>query len=181
MKASTLPPPAARTHARSVGGMLPVLARWLLGGALVYLGASKPVQPVEFLKLVRQYNLLDSPLLLNLVSATLPWFEIFCGLLLLAGVAVRGTAALVLVMLAFFTFAILWRALAQAELSGLTLCAVRFDCGCGTGDVLACRKIVENGFLMATATFIIFSDASRLCWRHSIQTPFSPPRVTRNA
>lgn len=174
MKASTLHPPVGRAHVRSPGGTLAVLARGLLGAVLIYLGASKAVQPVEFLKLVRQYQLLDSPLLLNLVSSTLPWFEIFCGLLLLAGVAVRGTAALVLGMLVLFTGAILWRALAEADLSGLALCAVRFDCGCGAGEVLACRKLIENGLLIVTATFLMLSTSSRLCWRHSIQTPAAP-------
>jgi len=178
MKASTLHPPAARVHSRSSGGMLPVLARWLLGAAFIYLGASKAVEPVEFLKVVRQYNLLKSPLLLNLVSSALPWFEIFCGLLLVAGVAVRGTAALVLAMLALFTGAIIWRALAEAELSGLALCAVRFDCGCGAGEVLACRKFVENGLLMALAAFLSVSNAPRFCWLHSIHKQLSPPRTT---
>ncbi len=157
--------------------MLAVLARWLLGATLVYLGMSKAAQPIEFLKLVRQYHLIDSPLLLNLVSSALPWFEIFCGLLLVTGVAVRGTAALVLGMLTLFTGAIIWRALALAELGSLAFCAVRFDCGCGAGEVLACRKIVENGLLMSTATFLLFSKGGRLCWRHSIQAP-SPPATT---
>src|SRR5882672_9184496 len=72
-----------------------VLARWVLGGVFIYMGMSKAVHPEEFLKLVRDYEIIGNPLALNLIAAALPWFEIFCGLLLLAGVAVRGTALVV--------------------------------------------------------------------------------------
>ena len=34
-----------------------VLARWLLGAVFVYLGLTKALHPVEFLKLLREYDL----------------------------------------------------------------------------------------------------------------------------
>jgi len=40
-----------------------------------------------------------------------PWFEVFCGLLLLTGVAVRGTALTLLLMLVPFTLLVFRRAL----------------------------------------------------------------------
>ena len=61
--------------------------------------------------MVRQYDLVQSSLLLNSIAAALPWFEIFCGLLLLAGVAVRGTAVMLIVMLVPFTVLVFRRAL----------------------------------------------------------------------
>src|SRR5208283_151190 len=88
---------------RPVVDILTVLARWLLGAAFLYLGLNKALHPVEFLKLLRQYELVHSSLPLNSIAAALPWFEVFCGLLLLTGVAVRGTAVMLILMLVPFT------------------------------------------------------------------------------
>ena len=91
-----------------------MLGRWLVGLLFVYLGLNKALHPDLFLKLVRQYELVSNPYLLNAIAAALPWFEVFCGLLLLAGVAVRGSALLLLLMLGVFTPLVLKRALAIA-------------------------------------------------------------------
>src|SRR5436190_24048938 len=73
-----------------------VLARWFLGGLFIYMGVVKALNPAEFLTLVRQYNMVSVPFLLNSIAAALPWFEVFCGALMLTGVAVRGTALMLL-------------------------------------------------------------------------------------
>src|ERR1051325_6191966 len=70
------------------------LVRCLLGALFIYMGLNKTLHPVEFLKLVRQYDVLHAPFALNLVASALPWFEVFCGMLLVLGVAVRGTAVM---------------------------------------------------------------------------------------
>ena len=125
-----------------------ILSRWLLGALFVYMGFSKALHPEAFLKLLRQYDLTTQPVVLNSIAACLPWFEVFCGLVLLAGVAVRGTALLLVLMLVPFTAVVLHRALGVASLQHIAFCAVRFDCGCGGGEVLICRKLVENAFLI---------------------------------
>ena len=125
-----------------------VLSRWILGVLFLYMGWTKAIHPEAFLKLLRQYELTSNSFLLNSIAAGLPWFEVFCGLLLLAGVAVRGTALWLLLMLIPFTGVVLHRALAIADLQHIAFCAVRFDCGCGTGEVLICRKLVENTLLI---------------------------------
>src|SRR2546423_6560179 len=53
-----------------------ILARFILGALFIYMGLQKALHPVEFLKLVRQYDALHSALALNLVASALPWFEI---------------------------------------------------------------------------------------------------------
>jgi uncharacterized membrane protein YphA (DoxX/SURF4 family) len=144
------------------------LARWILGAMFIYMGVSKAMHPVEFLKLVRQYDVLHHHLLLNFVGSSLPWFEIFCGLLLLLGVAVRGAAVIVLTMLVSFSLVVLLRALGIQETSGLPFCAIKFDCGCGGGEVLICRKLGENLFLIALSTALLFWNSERLCLRHTL-------------
>src|ERR1035438_9694928 len=89
-----------------------VLARWALGALFIYMGLKKAMHPVEFLKLTRQYEMVHSSFLLNSIAAGLPWFETFCGVLLLAGVAVRGTALTLVAVLVPFTWLVLQRALA---------------------------------------------------------------------
>src|SRR5712672_774165 len=107
-----------------------VIVRFVLGIVFVYMGMQKVLHPVEFLKLVKQYELVTSPPWLNIIAATLPWFEVFCGVLLLIGVAVRAVSLNLLLMLIPFSIIVLRRALEISKASGFVLCAVKFDCGC---------------------------------------------------
>jgi uncharacterized membrane protein YphA (DoxX/SURF4 family) len=145
-----------------------IAARWLLAAIFIYMGTTKALHPEDFLKLVRQYGVVSQPLLLNLVAATLPWVELSCGLLLLAGVAVRGTAVLLGVMLISFTVLVVHRALELHQGSGLPFCAISFDCGCGTGVVPVCRKVAENSLLVGLSGWLVFSRQTRFCLRHKI-------------
>ena len=144
------------------------LMRWVLGALFVQMGWTKAIHPEMFLKLLRQYDLTSQSLVLNSIAATLPWFEIFCGVLLLTGVAVRGTALLVLMMLVPFTVVVFQRALAVADLQHIAFCAVSFDCGCGNGEVLICRKLVENAALMFLAGCLIAGFGRPLAARYAM-------------
>ena len=167
---------------RPVADIATVLARWFLGGVFIYLGLNKALHPVEFLKLVRQYDVIEHHFLLNLIASALPWFEVFCGLFLILGLAVRGAAVMLVSLLVAFTVLILRRALAMQETSGLPLCAIKFDCGCGAGEVLICRKLIENGLLAIFATGLAFWRSGRFSLRHSIFSAESPSngRVSRD-
>src|SRR5580765_4887551 len=112
------------------------------------MGMNKVHDPVVFLKLVDQYNLTSNSLALNVIAAALPWFEVFCGLLLLTGVGVRGTALVLLGMLLPFSIVVFKRALVMASTQGLSFCSIQFDCGCGGGEINICRKLMENSGLM---------------------------------
>jgi uncharacterized membrane protein YphA (DoxX/SURF4 family) len=160
MNATT--PPIQRWR---VADGLAVLARWLIGGLFLYMGLSKALQPVEFLKLVREYDVIHAPLLLNSVAALLPWFEVFCGVLLLLGVALRGAALVSVAMLVPFTVLVWLRTLEMSHASGLPLCALKFDCGCGGGEIWICRKLAENALLTLLSAWLAWSPNYRLCAR----------------
>jgi uncharacterized membrane protein YphA (DoxX/SURF4 family) len=145
-----------------------LLARWLLGALFIYMGMNKALHPEDFLKLVRQYEIVQTPLILNSIAAALPWFEVFCGVLLLAGVAVRGSALVVLAMLVPFTLLLLKRALAIHTALAIPLCAVRFDCGCGTGEVWICGKLAENCLLIWLSFWLLAGRGRQLCARYSL-------------
>ncbi len=155
-----------------MGDLASVSARWVLGGLFLVMGLSKALDPVAFLKLVREYEVLSSPYLLNFVAATVPWFEVICGLLLILGVAVRGTSLLLAGLLISFTALIWWRALGLQEAGHLPFCNIQFDCGCGSGPVLVCRKLAENAGLVALALFISGRRQHRLTlwgWRGDLR------------
>jgi len=157
--------PSQNSSAVDVAAML---ARWLLGALFIYMGLTKALEPVEFLKLVRQYDLTQSFWLLDSIAALLPWFEVFCGLLLLAGIAVRGAALMLVVMLVPFTVAVFQRALDIQAAQAIPFCAVKFDCGCGTGEVFICRKLLENLLLMIISLWLLSGRGQKLCVRHSL-------------
>lgn len=143
-----------------------VLARIFVGGLFIYMGIAKAINPDAFLTLVRQYDMITVPWVLNSIAAALPWFEIFCGILLVAGVAVRGTALMVLLMLAPFTWIVLRRALTMSAAQALPFCAVEFDCGCGNGIVPICPKLIENCFLMFLSAWLLLGKGRQfaLCF-----------------
>ena len=157
-----------RGHSLSSPERLALLARWILGGIFVYMGLVKAAHPVDFLKLLRQYEIIESHLVLNSIAVALPWFEVFCGLLLLAGIAVRGSALISLLMLVPFSLIVLHRALAIREASAIAFCAIRFDCGCGAGEVNICHKLLENSLLILLAALLFAFRANRWCLRYGL-------------
>ncbi|MDO8539545.1 MAG: DoxX family protein [Opitutaceae bacterium] len=157
------------TAAQRPGKDLLILAvRCVVGGIFVTMGLMKALQPVDFLRLLREFDVVGQPLLMNGIAATLPWFEVMCGLLLCLGVAVRGTALGLVIMLVIFTGMVLRRALALHETSGVPFCAIRFDCGCGTGEVLICRKLVENTLLTLGAAILVGARSTYGALRHRL-------------
>jgi uncharacterized membrane protein YphA (DoxX/SURF4 family) len=157
-----------------------VVARWFLGGIFIYMGQVKALDPVTFLKLVREYEIVGNSVMLNLIASALPWFEVFCGVLLLTGVAVRGSALVLLGMLIPFTLIVLKRALAIASAEGILFCAVKFNCGCGGGDVLICQKLVENSGLMLLALLPLAGLGKKWALRFSLWPAETGKRTTSN-
>lgn len=160
--------PDTRSARRRGAEMALLLARLILGGLFLYMGISKSLDPVNFLKLVRQYEMVDSSWLLNLIAATLPWFEAFCGLLLLAGVAVRGSALVAVLMLVPFTGLVLRRALAIQATTAIPFCSIRFDCGCGAGEVYICHKLIENISLILLSVLLLRWPGRQWCLRFQL-------------
>lgn len=172
------------TQSRSGKGagmeLLGTLARWSLGGAFIYTGLQKAAHPEVFLKLVRQYEIVSSPVLLNSVAAALPWFEVLCGVLLVLGVAVRGTALNLLVMVVPFTVVVLRRALTISAEQHVPFSQIKFDCGCGTGEVFIWKKMLENSGLILLAVLLLAGYGKRFCLRYALlpSSQVGPKKMT---
>ncbi|PTX91722.1 MauE/DoxX family redox-associated membrane protein [Opitutus sp. ER46] len=148
-------------------------ARLILGALFVYLGVIKVIDPVDFLKHVRDFGVVEQPPALNAIVILLPWFEIWSGALLLAGWKARATAALQLALLAGFTGLVFARAWALHRATGAAFMEVSFDCGCGTGQMLAGMKLLENSLLMILAAVVAWAPGRF----HSAPAELPPPVV----
>jgi putative oxidoreductase len=155
-----------------------VLARWFVGGVFIYMGLNKALQPEDFLKMVHEYKMVSTHFWLNSIGAALPWFEVFCGLLLVTGVAVRGSALMLVLMLVPFTTIVLKRALAIAAAKGISFWVVKFDCGCGNGEIIIWHKVIENSVLFLIACWLLAGRGRRLSARFSLFADSPQPQPT---
>lgn len=140
---------------------LALLARLALGVSFLVMGWLKVQDPVAFLKLLREYDMLplQPPWAINALAVSLPWLELWLGALVLLGVGTRGAALGLGALLSVFTAAIVVRSLGLVASEGTPFCEVAFDCGCGSGEVLICTKLAQNaGLLLATVVATLSQD-----------------------
>jgi uncharacterized membrane protein YphA (DoxX/SURF4 family) len=135
-------------------------------GEVARLGPMELGGSVNFLKLIREYDMFPSfawPLM-NLTAVAMPWVEVLCGVMLVLGVGVRGAAGLLFVLLIMFTTMIVFRGLHIYNAGEVaTFCEIKFNCGCGGGDVFICHKIPENLMLTLLSVIAMLSGAKRFC------------------
>jgi uncharacterized membrane protein YphA (DoxX/SURF4 family) len=126
-----------------------VTARLVLGVVFLYASWDKILDPEGFAKAVQNYRLVPVAAV-NLFAIVIPWLELVCGLLLLAGLFTSGSALLVgLLMLSFVI------ALGSALIRGLDI-----SCGCfsdkGTSPI-------NYWYLLRDATLILLSLQILFC------------------
>jgi putative oxidoreductase len=130
-----------------------LILRLILGFVFIYAGAEKITTPIEFAESISNYQLLNA-FFITLTSVLLPWLEVFCGILLVSGVAVKENAFIISAMLGVFIIA------------GLISLArgLDIDCGC-FGDAsakLGFMKIFENTLLLAAGIILMVFDSDYL-------------------
>jgi len=142
-----------------------LLARLVIGALFIYMGIMKLQDPIAFLKQINLYDMLPQqpPYLLNGTAIVLPWLEVVCGIALILGVYLRGSGALIAVMLAVFTPAIFLRAWEIHTSDGTPFFQIAFDCGCGTGEVIIWKKLLGNAALFLGSLVAVFSQSRRFC------------------
>ena len=92
----------------------------LLGMLMLWAAVSKLANPTEFLGSIYAYELPLPRPLMQTVAVVLPWLELLCGLLLVAGLWVETALTVVAALLAVFVLAT-----GQAWMRGLDI-----SCGC---------------------------------------------------
>lgn len=99
---------------------LQILIRLIIGGVYVYVAWNKLINPEEFAKAIKNYEMLPLQAI-NIIAITLPYIELFAGLFLIFGFYKKGSSAILGLTLVVFIFA-----LTSAYARGLNI-----DCGCG--------------------------------------------------
>lgn len=142
-------------------------ARILLAAVFIYAGIQKIGSPLAFADEIRMYKILDLGPPLYIMAIALPWIELACGLALLSGFLLRGSALILLALNAVFLLAVSVRTIAVMGEEGLGFWKVYFDCGCGFGETYAWRKILED------AVFLLLSLAILSAPLHRFKAGFS--------
>ena len=142
----------SKINIRDAAGLL---ARLAVGGVFIYAGTIKLLAPAEeFAYAIETYKVTGSQLSLW-AAYTIPWLELFSGLLLACGIFTRFNALLCGAMLVFFE-----ALLGQAWLRGLPVTS----CGCfGSGS--------SNSLGYEFLQNLVFLALAYLAYRHG--APFS--------
>lgn len=133
---------------------LSLIGRVVLGVAFVYASWYKLLRPEEFAQAILNYRVLP-PETVNLPAIILPWLELICGLLLLAGLFTAGSSLLVAGMLTLFL-----GALGSALFRGIDI-----SCGCFSPrgvTPLSWGLLLRDGLLLALAVQLVCSPRSVL-------------------
>ena len=124
--------------------------RWLLGALLVWASLAKLANPIEFHSSLIAYKLPMPDPLLRLSAIVVPWLELLCGILMIAGTARRAA-----VLWAAVLFAVFVLATGQAWARGLDI-----SCGCfkldflGEGRLLKLIESVQFAFFRAVLLLV---------------------------
>ena len=129
-----------------------VAVRIFIGFLFIFASIDKAANPDAFAASIGNYKLVSHDL--ALFAATIfPWVELLCGIALIAGVCMRGSALLLTSLLVLFT---------AAAVSGLVR-GLDISCGCFTQDPnagkLGWMKFAENIGLLALTTFLFYSTS----------------------
>jgi len=144
----------------------------LLAVLMLWAAVSKLANPTAFLGSMYAYELPLPKGLLQLAAVVLPWVELLCGLLLLAGLW-KDTALLTVTAL----FVVFLLATGQAWLRGLDI-----SCGCFNLEVLGLSekwsgvvRFLESVAFAFCRNLVLTCLAAVLWWRHVNQAPTPAP------
>lgn len=135
--------------------------RLILAAVFIYAGWQKIGRPLAFADEIEMYKVLDYGPFLYLTAIVLPWIELVCGIALLTGIFLRGSALVLLVMNAVFIAVIAIRAAYIMSEEGIGLTKVYFDCGCGFGATYAWKKLIDDSIFLALSCILLIAPVYR--------------------
>ena len=127
--------------------------RLVLGVVFIYASIDKIDKPGGFAEAIYNYRMMPHATI-DLMAIVMPWLELLCGILIIIGLFVRGSALLIGFMLLVFIVAISF-----ALVRGLDI-----SCGCFKvegGHTLALGLLVRDILMFfASAVVVIFGGPS---------------------
>lgn len=129
--------------------------RWMLGVVLIYSSWHKVLEPLQFAKILYQYQIFPAPAI-SLIAIIVPFLQLTVGTALLLGIYPRSAALLCDVMLLLFT----------VTLAVNILRGHQFDCGCfnisGIGGGTSPKiSILRNLVLLIMGIYVTWFPARR--------------------
>jgi uncharacterized membrane protein YphA (DoxX/SURF4 family) len=103
--------------------LIDTVARILLGAVFVYASLDKIRNPAAFAQIIGNYQILP-PRWINPAALLLPWVEVTCGLCLISGKLVRGSALVVTFLIIIFMGAMTYSVTQGVDI----------QCGCFSTD-----------------------------------------------
>lgn len=135
--------------------------RVILAAVFIYAAVQKIGKPLLFADEIEMYKVVGPGPFLYLAAIILPWIELLCGLALLSGIMMRGSALILSVLNLVFIIVITYRTAGIMSAEGTSLKEVFFDCGCGFGPTYAWKKLIEDAFLLSFSLCVLFTPAYR--------------------
>lgn len=128
---------------------LALVLRLYLGGLFIYASMYKINYTSEFAEAIAGYQILPY-WAVNISAVVLPWVELICGILLIAGVRCRSAATIIGGLLIVFTIAILVNLLRGASI----------PCGCfhAIGEKISWLMFLRDVIWVGMAVHIFFYD-----------------------
>lgn len=126
-----------------------LILRIVVGAVFIYSSIDKLFNQEAFARAIYNYKFLPD-IFINIFAIIIPYLELFCGILLIAGIFKGGSSFIISILLVLFIIA-----LTQAYARGLDI-----SCGCFSletvgqkDDILA--RIIED-ILLLSASIIVF-------------------------
>ena len=138
-----------------------IVSRVALAAIFIYAAWTKLKAPwFIFAANIDSYRLLPSSAVI-FVAHTLPWFELFLGVLLLIGFRVKWVAIVCGLLLGGF-----WLGMLRAYLKGMDI-----DCGCfGPGEAIGPLTLARDFLMVALTAFVWWAAGAR----RAQSTPAAP-------
>jgi uncharacterized membrane protein YphA (DoxX/SURF4 family) len=132
--------------------ILSIISRLALAAIFIYSAYAKLKAPwFVFAASIDSYRMLPSSATIW-IAKTLPWFELFLGVLLVIGFRVRWVAVTCGVLLAGF-----WLSMLRAYLKGMDI-----DCGCfGPGERISVLTLLRDSLMVILAAVVWWSAGKR--------------------
>ena len=121
----------------------------MLGIVFVWASWNKILDPEGFARIIQNYRILP-PVLVNPIALMLPWIEAVCGLLLITGYLVKGSALIVDILLIIFMLAFIINLYRGVDIG----------CGCFTLSLQATKGsylyLIRDLLILCTGLWIFY-------------------------
>jgi putative oxidoreductase len=134
--------------------------RLFLAAVFIYAAVQKVGRPNAFADEIHSYGVVSYGPPLYIVAVVLPWLELICGISLVTGIFVRGSALILLGLNAMFLVVIAKKTVDFVH-GGTPFMKVYFDCGCGFGATFAWKKLLEDAVYFLVAASLLTAPLHR--------------------